>query len=475
MNNKRTEKAIYGSVTAELSALYEISSLSFSDSEENLVEEAMEKAVRLFGVHYFALFTGHQLAASWGFRNEEEAWQKMKQNEPNQFHFAFAFAFAFGKEGEQGELFMEQAHPIDDRKRRLYTIFARRLENALLTTRSIMERSRVSEALRKSEEKYRATFEHTGTCMAILEEDATISLVNSQFEELSGYSKEEIEGKMRWTKFVHPDDVERMLEYHKKRRQNPEGVPKEYEFREVNKRGDIFNMLIGIDMIPGTKKTVISLVDITEQKRREDFIANLVRSVPVPMSVMTVDGRRTDTNRAAEKYFRRSREEIVGARIEDLYSKEDAERIKNAVEECKSADAEFSTCEATCLRGDGSTFPAILNFASVKDGKGKIINLLVTAQDVTELKQVEEELAKIVEGSPIPAFVINSEHKIAHWNTAIETLTGVKREEVIGTEKQWLPFYVHKRPVMADLIVDEAPESEFKVKINMEINIKSLL
>ena len=134
------------------------------------------------------------------------------------------------------------------------------------------ETKRVGDALRESEEKYRATFEHTGTCMAILEEDATVSLVNSQFEELSGYSKEEIEGKMRWTKFVHPDDVKRMFEYHKKRRQNPDGVPKEYEFRALNKSGDIFNMLIDIGMIPGTKKSVISLVDVTELKQVEETI-----------------------------------------------------------------------------------------------------------------------------------------------------------------------------------------------------------
>lgn len=73
-------------------------------------------------------------------------------------------------------------------------------------------------ALKASEEKYRATFENTGTAMMISEEDGTISLVNSRFEELCGYSKKEVEGKMKWMSFVHPDDLEKMLEYHKKRR-----------------------------------------------------------------------------------------------------------------------------------------------------------------------------------------------------------------------------------------------------------------
>ncbi len=73
-----------------------------------------------------------------------------------------------------------------------------------------------------------------------------------------------------------------------------------------------------------------------------------------------------------------------------------------------------------------------------------------------------ETLARIIDGSSIPAFVINNEHTIIHWNTALESLTGIKREEVIGTGDQWRPFYSQKRPVMADLIVDGATAEQFK-------------
>jgi signal transduction histidine kinase len=68
-----------------------------------------------------------------------------------------------------------------------------------------------------------------------------------------------------------------------------------------------------------------------------------------------------------------------------------------------------------------------------------------------------EMLAKIIDGSPIASFVINKQHKVTHWNIAVEALSGIKREEIIGTEEQWRAFYAEKRPVMADLIVDKAP------------------
>jgi len=72
-------------------------------------------------------------------------------------------------------------------------------------------------------------------------------------------------------------------------------------------------------------------------------------------------------------------------------------------------------------------------------------------------------LAKVIDGSSIPSFVINKQHKVTCWNTASEALSGIKREEMIGTDEQWRAFYTEKRPAMADLIVDAAPANEIEV------------
>jgi len=73
-----------------------------------------------------------------------------------------------------------------------------------------------------------------------------------------------------------------------------------------------------------------------------------------------------------------------------------------------------------------------------------------------------EMLTKIADGSPIPAFVINKQHKVTHWNTAIEALSGIKKEEIIGTDEQWRALYTEKRPAMADLVVDGASADEIE-------------
>jgi PAS domain S-box-containing protein len=113
--------------------------------------------------------------------------------------------------------------------------------------------------------------------------------------------------------------------------------------------------------------------------------------------------------------------------------------------------------------------------APIYDEGGEIIAAIETLQDVTR----EEEMARslmdnaeamknelyenlklkktiegIIEGSPIPTFVIDRQHKIIFWNRACTELTGRDSKDMIGTDSQYMPFYSNKRPVIADLIVD---------------------
>jgi len=113
--------------------------------------------------------------------------------------------------------------------------------------------------------------------------------------------------------------------------------------------------------------------------------------------------------------------------------------------------------------------------APIYDEGGEIIAAIETLQDVTR----EEEMAKsltdnaeaikselyenlklkntiegVIEGSPIPTFVIDKQHTIIFWNRACTELTGYDSKDMIGTDSQYMPFYSKKRPVIADLIVD---------------------
>ncbi len=102
--------------------------------------------------------------------------------------------------------------------------------------------------------------------------------------------------------------------------------------------------------------------------------------------------------------------------------------------------------------------------AILRDSGGHILGAIETLEDITERKLAEEALREselrlkdIMTGSPMPAFVIDTDHRVTHWNKALEEMSGIKADEVIGTGKHWKAFYDRKRPCMADLLVDELP------------------
>ncbi|MBN2284794.1 MAG: PAS domain S-box protein [Deltaproteobacteria bacterium] len=106
--------------------------------------------------------------------------------------------------------------------------------------------------------------------------------------------------------------------------------------------------------------------------------------------------------------------------------------------------------------------------APIYDEKGEVTAAIESIQDIS----YEEEMARnlrefadsierekktvegIVEGSPIPTFVIDKHHTIIFWNKACAELTGYDAAQMIGTGKHYLPFYREKRPVIADFIID---------------------
>ncbi|MDD5475407.1 MAG: ATP-binding protein [Syntrophales bacterium] len=74
----------------------------------------------------------------------------------------------------------------------------------------------------------------------------------------------------------------------------------------------------------------------------------------------------------------------------------------------------------------------------------------------------ERTYHSIIQGSPIPTFVIRKNHTVLYWNKALEVLSGIKLKEIAGTNKHWMAFYRQERPCLADLIVDEALDTGYQ-------------
>lgn len=141
----------------------------------------------------------------------------------------------------------------------------------------ITEQRRAEMALMKSEQYYKTIFENTGTATIIVEADTKISLVNAEFVKLYGKGKELIEGQMEWPQFVSTEYVPMMKEFHATRRINPDAVPRNYEFDFLDSTGNVKNVFTTVAIIPGTSKSLVSLLDITEQKSAEEKLKSSIR------------------------------------------------------------------------------------------------------------------------------------------------------------------------------------------------------
>jgi len=278
----------------------------------------------------------------------------------------------------------------------------------------ITEWKMAEEALKQSEELYRAIFENTGTATVVLEKDKTISLVNTEYEKLSGYRREEIEGKKRWTEFVAQEDLEGLLS--RRSRCERDGSPdrRRDEFRFVDRYGVIKYVVLCFDSIPGTNKTIASLLDITELKRVEETLresqreqADIIEFFPDATMIIDQDGKVTAWNRAMEA--------LTGIRAEDMLGRGNYEYaipfcggrspilVDSVLEPGDSGDIEKDhhgvQGQKDILRAEGlaANLPSGERYlsttaAALRDSRGRTIAAIECIRDMTEYKKIEARL-----------------------------------------------------------------------------------
>jgi len=270
----------------------------------------------------------------------------------------------------------------------------------------ITDRKKMEEALRESEDKYRTIFETTETATAIIDEDTTILLANAGFEKLCGYLKEEIEDKKSWTEFIRQEDLERMKEYHRLRRIDPNAAPKSYEFGFIDRRGNLRDIHLSISMIPGTQKSVASLSDITEIKRAEEVLQEsekryrlLAENLTDVIWTMDMNLRYTYVSPSIESLRGFSVEEVMAQRIEEVLTPTSYEVVKKVfAEELVTEQMEerrrFSsrTLDLELRRKDGSTVWTEVKMNFLRGPDGRPIGILGVTRDITERKRAEETL-----------------------------------------------------------------------------------
>ncbi len=321
--------------------------------------------------------------------------------------------------------------------------------SVLVSVRDITQQKNAQAALKESEEPYRTIFENTGAATVILEEDATISLANSEYERLSGYTLEEIEGKKKWTEFVVREDLDRMLESSRIRRVDRNAAPKRYEFRFIDSQGRIKDIFLSIDLIPGTKKSVASLLDITDRKHAEKALQEsekkyreLVENANSIILRMDRSGNVTFFNEFAQRFFGYSEEEILGKNVVGTIvpERESTGRdLKGLIEDIARNPERYANNLNENMRRDGTKVWIAWTNKPVRDENGRVTEMLCIGNDTTERKKAEEALKKsgeqlrrITDNMVDLVIQIDTEAVFQYLAPSVTRLFGYYIEEMMG-------------------------------------------
>ena len=263
------------------------------------------------------------------------------------------------------------------------------------TVLDISEIKRAEEALRTSETYYRTLFENTGTAMCMFSNSSIIRNCNSQFEFLSGYSRKEIEGKMKWSDFVVPDDLKRIAQYHAERTHKGLKAPSDYEFSFLA-RGDIQKQIhLFIQVIPETDDRVCSLIDITTRKATEKALSESEERYG--LVVRGANDGIWDWDLVTDSvYFSPRYKEILGykdhefpniaASWKDRIHPDDLDHTMAMNQKCIKGEVDQFEVEYRMHHKNHSYRWVLGRGASVKDKDGKVYRLAGTHTDITARK-----------------------------------------------------------------------------------------
>lgn len=351
------------------------------------------------------------------------------------------------------------------------------LIGAVETLEDMTDRKQAEKELIESEEKYRLVVENAGEAIFVAQ-DGMLKFVNRATMDIVGYSAEELTSKP-FTDFIYPDDREMVSGRYMKRIRGDDTLPV-YSFRIVTKDGVVKWVEIHAAFISWKEKpaTLNFINDITERKRTDEMLRQSISLLSATLE-STTDGILVVD--AGGRVLRFNKKFLSMWRIpESLATLRDDNKILTfVVDQLKDPKSFIEKVHYLYARPEAESFD-MLEF---EDGRiferysqpqkmgDEIIGRVWSFRDATRRKHAEDELrdsqrllSEIIEFLPDATLVIDKDGKVIAWNRAIEGMTGVKAEKILGkgNYEYALPFYGDKRPILIDLALHPNPEMEKK-------------
>ena len=356
------------------------------------------------------------------------------------------------------------------------------LEQKVKVLEELSARSKqVEESLQDTEKRYHLLFDHSPDGILIIDPATGRFLDFNETAHLQlGYSREEFSKQSIFDLEVDetPEETRSHIDYVIKH-----GIS-DFETRQRTKQGKIRNVHVTAQYTEVLGKPVYHSIwrDITDRKRmaeelreNEEYTKSLFANSYIPLIVMDAEtGIYIDCNAAAVQiYGYASREDVLGKTPLDVSAPIQYNGSDSATEAQKhikiGREKGSHIFEWRHQRPNGQIWDAYVHLMLLQYRGKSLIQFML--QDITErkrmeaaLKESERRLADIIDFLPDPTFAIDLSGKVIAWNHAIEEMTGVKAEDMLGkgNYEYAMPFYGIRRPMLIDLVFGFNEEIEKK-------------
>ena len=349
-------------------------------------------------------------------------------------------------------------------------------ERNLQLHQEIIDHKRTEDELKKERETFFTVLKNYPHGVALVDRKGINQYVNPEFTEITGYTIEDIPTGRDWFQKAYP-----VSEYRKKvidawkADRVKTGIGLDRHFSITCKDGHVKDIEFRITFLEDWSITVLN--DITDRKRAEkeahdmlNFLQTLIETIPSPIFYKDTKGIYQGCNKAFEDLLGLKKEETVGKSVYDVYPEDLAEKY-HEMDSVLFRQPGKQVYEHQMMYADGTRHDVIFNKATYLNAEGTPAGLVGVMVDITEHKRAEEalreseqRLSDIIDFLPDATFAIDRNGNVIAWNRAIEEMTGVEAEIMLGKNnyEYALPFYSTRRPILIDLVFISDKEIEKK-------------
>jgi two-component system cell cycle sensor histidine kinase/response regulator CckA len=261
--------------------------------------------------------------------------------------------------------------------------------------RDITARKRMEKSCQESEAKYRDLFESANDLIMSVIPDGTFQYVNRTWRETLGYTEEEV-ARLTLLDIIHPDSRINCLEAFQRIVAGEKIDHIGATFVAKDGRPILVEGSINCSTVAGRPTATRAIFrNITESRRSEEFIKNVLETVDEGFIVISPDFRIISVNTAYCSKLKLPLHDIIGRHCYEI-SHHVSLPCYESGEDC-AVRGTFETGEPhtsvhTHFDKEGNPIYAEVKSFPLKDSQGKIISAIEIHNDITEKKKLEEKL-----------------------------------------------------------------------------------